>query len=80
MKLKLYYFPQCPYCVRVLMAIRELNITSIELCDIHENQDHNHFHIKTTGRTTVPCLYIDGKPMFESADIVAWLKSNIGRI
>jgi glutaredoxin len=29
-----------------------------------------------TGRTQVPCLFIDGEPMFESADISAWLKTN----
>jgi hypothetical protein len=27
-----------------------------------------------TGRTQVPCLFIDGEPLFESADIDAWLE------
>jgi glutathione S-transferase len=27
-----------------------------------------------TGRGTVPCLFVDGAPMFESAEIVAWLE------
>jgi len=31
---------------------------------------------KDTGRTTVPCLYIDNNPMFESYDIMEWLKTN----
>ena len=31
-----------------------------------------------TGRTQVPCLFIDDVPMFESADIIAWLKKNYG--
>ena len=29
-----------------------------------------------TGSTQVPCLFINGKPMFESMDIIAWLKAN----
>lgn len=29
--------------------------------------------IQATGRQTVPCLFIDGKPMHESRDIAAWL-------
>ena len=33
-----------------------------------------------TGRATVPMLKIDGEPMFESADIVAWLRANHDRL
>lgn len=29
-----------------------------------------------TGRRTVPCLYIDNQPMFESQDIMEWLRDN----
>jgi glutaredoxin len=29
---------------------------------------------KLTGKTQVPCLVIDGKPMLESEDIVRWLE------
>ena len=29
-----------------------------------------------TGRTQVPCLFIDGEAMFESADINDWLEQN----
>ena len=32
--------------------------------------------INDTGRSTVPCLYINGEPMFESQDIIRWLKDN----
>lgn len=33
-----------------------------------------------TGRSTVPCLYINGEPMFESADIMEWLEKNKGQL
>lgn len=41
-------------------------------------QDEANLHrlVKDTGRRTVPCLYIDNKPMFESADISRWLDQN----
>ena len=29
-----------------------------------------------TGRYTVPCLYINGTPMHESAEINEWLEEN----
>ncbi|WP_373454247.1 glutathione S-transferase N-terminal domain-containing protein [Halanaerobium congolense] len=25
----------------------------------------------------VPCLFIDGEPLYESSDIINWLKSNL---
>jgi glutaredoxin len=31
---------------------------------------------KLTGKTQVPCLVIDGKPMLESEDIVRWLEEH----
>ena len=29
--------------------------------------------LRRTGRTQVPCLFVDDVPFFESADIVDWL-------
>jgi glutaredoxin len=75
MKLELYYFPSCPFCVRVLDIINELKINDkIQLVNIHEDESAYQKHVQTTGRATVPCLYIDNEPMFESADIVSWLR------
>lgn len=73
-KLELYYFPQCPYCQIVLSALR---VTGLESCtiffDIIDQPQYKQKLIKDTGRGMVPCLYIDGAPMHESKDIVAWL-------
>lgn len=74
MKLELFYFEACPYCQLVLSKIDELGINDrIIFRDIFKDPSNKDFHQKTTGRTTTPCLYIDGKPMFESADICQWL-------
>jgi len=32
--------------------------------------------IKVGGKQQVPCLFIDSVPMYESDEIVAWLKEN----
>ena len=77
MKLELYFFHQCPFCQVVLRQISQLGMESkIELKNILENAEDKQFHLEKTGRTTVPCLYIDGEPLFESHDINNWLLQN----
>jgi glutaredoxin len=77
--LELYYFDECPYCQRVLKAMDEMKI-SLTLKNTRTDSKNREFHLKTTGKTQVPCLYIDGKPMFESMDIINWLKANQANI
>lgn len=74
-KLELFYFDACPYCQIVLQAVEQLSI-KVELLDIFSSEEYLSRLISDTGRRTVPCLYIDNKPMHESADIVRWLKTN----
>lgn len=65
----------------VLRKIKTLNLTSkIELKNTLEKPDNRIFHQQKTGRTTVPCLYIDGAPLFESRDICQWLEDNQEKI
>lgn len=46
------------------------------MVDILEDQEALEKHIAKTGKRTVPCLYIDGNPLFESSDIIDWLDKN----
>lgn len=81
MKLELYYYEQCPFCARVLRKIDELGLKEhIIFKNTLTNREHSNFHYEKTGRSTVPCLYIDDKPMFESHDIMIWLEKNINVI
>jgi glutaredoxin len=77
--LALYYFDECPYCQLVLESIEQLNL-KVEMRNTRSSQEHYQTLIKDTGRRTVPCLYIDGKPMHESREIVAWLEKNQGSL
>lgn len=73
--LELYYYEECPYCIRVVKLIKELKIV-VTYKNTRLDASNLEFHMKTTGKSQVPCLYIDGKPMFESSDIMNWLKAN----
>ena len=73
-KLELYFFPQCPYCQTVLSTLRLTGLENfVTYYDIIDEPQKKQQLIKDTGRGTVPCLYIDGKPMHESRDISNWL-------
>ena len=79
-RLTLYHFETCPYCLRVRRAIRKLQL-QIELRDLHKNPDWRDELSVGGGKRTVPCLRIkspttDIRWMYESADIVAYLKKH----
>ena len=59
----------------VMDVIDELSL-EVELRDIMSSREHLEKLVSDTGRRTVPCLYIDGKPMHESSEIMKWLKAN----
>ena len=81
MKLELFYYNQCPFCFRVVKAIDELGLQEkITFRNVLDNPQDRKYHMDQTGRTTVPCLYVDDKPMFESADIIQWLKDKKSEI
>ena len=77
--LALYHFDGCPFCRRVRDALFALDL-EIEQHNIHENARRYHELIEATGRSTVPCLRIDGEGssewMHESADIVRYLREH----
>ncbi len=73
-KLELFFFPQCPYCQLVLSTLRVTGLEDkVTYYDIHDEPAYKARLVKDTGRGTVPCLYIDGKPMHESRDISDWI-------
>ena len=76
MKLELYMFDTCPFCRRVLNYIDESGRTDVELHNIRKNEADRQRLIEVGGMEQVPCLFIDGKPMYESLDIIDWLKAH----
>lgn len=75
-KLTLYYFPSCPFCVRVLHHLQNNNV-DIPKKDIMSDASARAELMSIGGKTQVPCLVIDGKPLYESVDIINWIDENL---
>ena len=76
MELKLYMFETCPYCRKVINEIISSGRTDVEYHNIHKSEEDRQELIRVGGKQQVPCLFIDGKPMYESDDIVEWLREH----
>lgn len=76
MKLELYKFDTCPYCRRVLNFIKESGRTDVVLHDTRKSEADRRYLIENGGKEQVPCLFIDGRPLYESLDIIDWLKAH----
>ena len=72
--LLLYRDDYCGYCRRVDRVIERLGL-DVPQADTRNDQEAAQTHYQRTGRRTVPCLYIDDVPFFESADIIEWLEA-----
>lgn len=74
-ELVLYYLPTCPYSQKVLLFMSEHGI----LIDMQATTEpaNRDFLIKHGGKNQVPCLFIDGLAMYESDDIIAYLKETM---
>ncbi|PKL74434.1 MAG: hypothetical protein CVV27_20520 [Candidatus Melainabacteria bacterium HGW-Melainabacteria-1] len=72
-RLELYMFRACPYCRRVLSLIERDHIP-VSYRDTHLNPSFRKELLSLTGKAQVPCLFVDGQPLFESAAIMAYLE------
>lgn len=61
----------CPYCKKVDRFMDNAGI-EMEHRDILEGT-HREDLIALGGKAQVPCLVVDGKPMYESMDIINYL-------
>lgn len=75
--LVLYHYPTCPYCKKVSRFIDKHNLEGIEFKNINQDQKAEEELIEVGGKRQVPCLFIDGEALYESNDIINWLKSNM---
>ena len=76
MTLELYKFDTCPYCQRVMKYIDSTGRTDIIYKDIRRDAEAEKALISVGGKRQVPCLFIDGKPLYESLDIIKWLEEH----
>ena len=69
----LYIRPTCPYCQDVLAYMEQAGI-KLPLANISEDEQALQTLKRVGGKVQVPCLFIDGEPMYESQDIISYLK------
>lgn len=74
-ELVLYYKPTCPFCRKVLDFMNEDGI-ELPMRDIVADEDARQTLIDVGGKQQVPCLFIDGEPLYESNDIIQYLRDN----
>ena len=72
-KYTLYQFPECPFCQLVLRELEQLDV-EIPTKNTRTDSLARQELIELTGKTQVPCLVINGKPLLESSDIVHYLR------
>ena len=72
----LYYKPTCPYCLKVLRYMDGEDI-QLEMRNTLEGRNAADL-VAIGGKQQVPCLIIDGQALYESDDIIAYLRGKIG--
>ena len=76
MDLNLYMMETCPFCRKVIREIEEEGRTDIRYSNINKNEEDRNTLVSVGGKQQVPCLFIDGEPLYESDDIIKWLRDN----
>ncbi|MDR2106316.1 MAG: glutathione S-transferase N-terminal domain-containing protein [Coriobacteriales bacterium] len=75
-ELALYYSPTCPFSLKVLRFL-EKNGIIIDLKSTMEAE--NLQKLREVGKKNqVPCLFIGGKALYESDDIISYLAQRFG--
>lgn len=77
--LVLYKYDSCGYCRLVLRVLERSPEVEVTYRDVLREQGARAELREKTGRTQVPCLFIDGVALFESSDIVTWLRQYASR-
>ena len=75
-ELELYVMTGCPYCIKVKRFLADNDLTIPE-CNISTDSDAEQTLIAVGGKRQVPCLFIDGAPLYESSDIIVWVQKNL---
>lgn len=70
--LVLYKRDDCPFCAKVFTKLKELG-RELPMRDVAKEAGAREELVARGGRGQVPCLVIDGEPMYESDAIVAYL-------
>jgi len=74
-QLLLYYTPTCPYSMKVVRFLNSIH-KKIALVDVRNNPQAKRELIEYGGKSQIPCLFIDEKPLYEADKIIDWLSKH----
>lgn len=74
--LLLYHFQACPYCDKVRRFLASVSL-DVPMKDILLDPQAKWELMDVGGKAQVPCLVIDGVALYESDDIILWIKENL---
>jgi glutaredoxin len=74
LSLTLYKFDGCYFCHRVISVIDELGV-EVSYRDTRREPGAQDELLRVGRVDQVPCLFINGEPLYESADIIAFLRA-----
>lgn len=75
-ELKLYYRDGCPYCKKVVKFLEKNPSLKVEMMNVKDEQNFKDL-VEIGGMDQVPMMTVDGEPMYESGDIVKFLKDQL---
>ncbi|MBS0650209.1 MAG: glutathione S-transferase N-terminal domain-containing protein [Verrucomicrobia bacterium] len=70
-----YYSPYCGYSQKVISYLKQIHKT-VPMKNVINNREAKEELRKFGGIMQVPCLLIDGKPLYESDLIIQWLSEH----
>ena len=74
--LALFYRGTCPYCLKVKRFMDAAGI-DVPIVDVTADPAAYPELIEKGGKRQVPCLRIDGEYLYESDDIIDWMRANL---
>lgn len=75
--LELYKMETCPFCRKVMSFMDEHHLDQITRLDVNEHPEYREALIEKGGQNQVPALSIDGEILYESDDIISWMKTHL---
>ena len=76
LELTLFKSDTCFFCHRVMSVVQSLQIP-ITLKDTRHDSKARDELIAVGGKRQVPCLFINGTPLYESSDIIKFFQNSV---
>lgn len=74
--LVLYKYDSCGFCRRVMQHAQALGLDIPSRDTLMDDAARAELQ-RVGGKTQVPCLFINGRPLYESADIIQFLETQV---